>query len=584
MNKKTTSRTLCRHSMALFLALSLMILPIAACKSGKKADETQERFDAFTNEVFVSDITENIMNLHWTLAFPENYGIDDYEISFGSFSKEYEEESFRELRDMLKELKEFDYEQLTEDQKLIYDIMLTYGEDNLKTEKFRLYYDYLSPTNGVQSYLPTLLAEYKFYKKQDVADYLDTLRLFPDYFKDLMAFEQEQADNGFFMPDFEADKVIDQCRQFMEDPENHYLIDSFNLRLEETDFLTEEEKESYRAENEDLVRNTLIPAYGYLADELAGLKGSSENDAGLCYFEDGREFYELLVRDSTGSDKSVKEFEDLIMTNLQNDLENIWNLSLEYDDFDRMMECPVDLSDPYTVLNLLKDGIAGDFPASGELPFKVSYVPASMEEYMNPAYYILPPVDYLENNAIYINNKHSSDDIEQFVTLAHEGFPGHLYQTTYFYGKNPSAIRKLFGFSGYSEGWGTYAEIYAYRLAGLDDKMVQLNELNKTYTLALYCLTDIGINYEGWTFEDTVEFLGVDEDTCREIYEIMVEEPALYLAYYGGYLEFTKLREKAEETLGEKFNLKDFHTFLLDIGPAQFEIIEDRMDEWMKGV
>lgn len=584
MKKKTTSRTLCRRSTALLLALSLMILPAAACKSGKKAEETQERFDAFTNEVFVSDITENIMNLHWTLAFPENYGIEDYEISFGSFSKEYEEESFRELRDMLKELKEFDYEQLTEDQKLIYDIMLTYGEDNLKTEKFRLYYDYLSPTNGVQSYLPTLLAEYKFYKKQDVADYLDTLRLFPEYFKDLMAFEQEQADNGFFMPDFEADKVIDQCLQFMEDPENHYLIDSFNLRLEETDFLTEEEKESYRAENEDLVRNTLIPAYGYLSDELAGLKGSSENDAGLCYFKDGREFYELLVRDSTGSDKSVKEFEDLIMTNLQNDLENIWNLSLEDDDFDRMMECPVDLSDPYTVLNLLKEGIAGDFPASGELPFKVSYVPASMEEYMNPAYYILPPVDYLENNAIYINNKHSSDDIEQFVTLAHEGFPGHLYQTTYFYGKNPSAIRKLFGFSGYSEGWGTYAEIYAYRLAGLDDKMVQLNELNKTYTLALYCLTDIGINYEGWTFEDTVEFLGVDEDTCREIYEIMVEEPALYLAYYGGYLEFTKLREKAEETLGEKFNLKDFHTFLLDIGPAQFEIIEDRMDEWMKGV
>lgn len=584
MKKKTTSRTLCRRSTALLLALSLMILPAAACKSGKKAEETQERFDAFTNEVFVSDITENIMNLHWTLAFPENYGIDDYEISFGSFSKEYEEESFRELRDMLKELKEFDYEQLTEDQKLIYDIMLTYGEDNLKTEKFRLYYDYLSPTNGVQSYLPTLLAEYKFYKKQDVADYLDTLRLFPEYFKDLMAFEQEQADNGFFMPDFEADKVIDQCRQFMEDPENHYLIDSFNLRLEETDFLTEEEKESYRAENEDLVRNTLIPAYGYLSDELAGLKGSSENDVGLCYFEDGREFYELLVRDSTGSDKSVREFEDLIMTNLQNDLENIWNLSPEDDDFDRMMECPVDLSDPYTVLNLLKEGIAGDFPASGELPFKVSYVPASMEEYMNPAYYILPPVDYLENNAIYINNKHSSDDIEQFVTLAHEGFPGHLYQTTYFYGKNPSAIRKLFGFSGYSEGWGTYAEIYAYRLAGLDDKMVQLNELNKTYTLALYCLTDIGINYEGWTFEDTVEFLGVDEDTCREIYEIMVEEPALYLAYYGGYLEFTKLREKAEETLGEKFNLKDFHTFLLDIGPAQFEIIEDRMDEWMKGV
>ena len=582
MKKKTLNHTLCRRSIALLLTLSLALTSLTACKSGKKAEAEQERFDSFTNEVFASDITENIMNLHWTLAFPENFGIEDYEISFGSFSKEYEEESYRELRDMMKDLKEFDYDLLTEQQKLTYDILKTYGEDNLKTEDFRLYYDYLSPTNGVQSYLPTLLAEYKFYKKQDVADYLDTLRLFPDYFKDLMAFEQEQADNGFFMPDFEADKVIDQCQQFMEDPENHYLIESFNLRLEETDFLTEEEKEGYRAENKELLLGSVIPAYGYLVDELAKLKGSAENDAGLCYFNNGREFYELLVRDSTGSDKSVEEFEELILTNLQNDLETIWELGLEEEDFDLMMECPVELEDPYTVLNQLKEGITADFPASSELPFKVSYVPASMEEYMNPAYYILPPIDYLENNAIYINNKHSSDDIEQFVTLAHEGFPGHLYQTTYFYGKEPSPIRKLFGFSGYTEGWGTYAEIYAYRLAGLDEKMLRLNELNKTYTLALYCLTDIGINYEGWTFEDTQEFLGVDEETCREVYEMMVEEPALYLAYYGGYLEFVELRDKAEETLGDKFDLKEFHTFLLDIGPAQFEIIEERMEEWMK--
>ena len=397
-----------------------------------------------------------------------------------------------------------------------------------------------------------------------------------------MAFEQEQADAGFFMPDFEADKVIDQCQQFMEDPEHHYLIDSFNLRLEETDFLEEADKESYREENRQLIQDTVIPAYGYLVEELSKLKGSATNDAGLYYFESGREFYRLLVRDSTGSDKSVEELEDTILDNMQRALETIWTMDLDGDVFDRMLECPVDLSDPYEVLELLKEGIAQDFPVPGDLPFEVNYVPASMEEYMNPAYYILPPIDYLENNVIYINNSLSSDDIEQFVTLAHEGFPGHLFQTTYFYGRQPSRIRKLFGFSGYSEGWGTYAEIYAYQLSGIDDDLLLLNALNKTYTLSLYCLADIGINYEGWTLEDTQDFLGIDEDTSREIYEILVEEPALYLAYYGGYLEFMELREKAEETLGEKFNLKDFHTFLLDVGPAQFEIIEEQMEAWME--
>ena len=540
MNAKKRNRCFVRRFMALALILSLLA-SVSACKPKKTAEQEQELFDAFTNELFASDITENIINLHWTLAFPENYGIEDYEISFGDLSEEYEEETFEELRNVLKELNDFDYELLSKEQKLTFDILKTYAEDNLKTEGFRLYYDYLSPTNGVQSYLPTLLAEYKFYKEQDVKDYLDSLRLFPDYFANVMAFEQEQADAGFFMPDFEADKVIDQCQQFMEDPEHHYLIDSFNLRLEETDFLEEADKESYREENRQLIQDTVIPAYGYLVEELSKLKGSATNDAGLYYFENGREFYRLLVRDSTGSDKSVEELEDTILDNMQRALETIWTMDLDGDVFDRMLECPVDLSDPYEVLELLKEGIAQDFPVPGDLPFEVNYVPASMEEYMNPAYYILPPIDYLENNVIYINNSLSSDDIEQFVTLAHEGFPGHLYQTTYFYGRQPSRIRKLFGFSGYSEGWGTYAEIYAYQLSGIDDDLLLLNALNKTYTLSLYCLADIGINYEGWTLEDTQDFLGIDEDTSREIYEILV-----------------------------------------DVGPAQFEIIEEQMEAWME--
>lgn len=578
---RSTATKISFHRLTALLLAGSLIFSMASCKPKANPQEIQESFDAFTDEIFASDITENIINLHWTLAFPENFGITDYKMSLGDFSEEYEEESFEELRDMLKRLEGFDRTVLTEEQQLTYDIMKTYGEDTLKTEGFRLYYDYLSPTNGVQSYLPTLLAEYKFYKEQDVSDYLEILGLFPDYFADLISFATEQADAGFFMPDFEADKVIDQCQQFMADPDAHYMIDSFNLRLDETDFLSEEDKAVYREENEDLIKNTVIPAYGYLAEELGKLKGSAENDAGLYYFENGREFYELLVRDSTGSDKSVEEIEDMFLNKMQEDMETIWNMSLDEETFDQMMECPVALEDPYEVLNLLKEGISKDFPVPDELPFEVNYVPASMEEYMNPAYYILPPIDYLENNVIYINNAHSTDDIEQFVTLAHEGFPGHLYQTTYFYGKNPSAIRKLFGFSGYTEGWGTYAEVYAYRLAGIDDEMILLNELNKSYSFALYCLADIGINYEGWTFEDTQSFLGLDEETCREVYEILVEEPALYLAYYGGYLEFMELREKAEDALGEQFDLKEFHTFLLDIGPAQFEIIEDRLDAWL---
>ncbi len=555
-------------------------------KSTAEATKEQEEFDDFTDEIFTSELALNILNLHCTLAHPENFGIKDYDISLGNFSAEEDEKSYDLLEQYIEKLEQFNYSLLTSEQQLTYDIFKTYANDSLKYKGYRLYNDYMSPTNGMQSYIPTLLAEYVFYDEQDVKDYLDILRIFPSFFEDLINFEKEQSDAGFFMPDFEVDKIVDQCQQFISNPDNHYMIDSFNSRIEAADFLDSSAKELYKSTNVSLIKESVIPAYEYIISELPKLKGTCKNEGGLANFKNGKEFYELLVRDYTGSDKSVEEIKKMIEDKYKSDFNEILAISLKDNKaFDKMFECPVDLSDPSVVLNNLKSKITTDFPTGLDTTFTVNYVPESMEKYTSPAYYILPPIDNLDNNVIYINKSLASNDIEDFATLAHEGFPGHLFQTTYFYSQNPSNIRKLFSFSGYTEGWGTYAEIYSYSLAGLSDNITRLNELNKTYTFAIYCLADIGINYEGWTYEDTLDFLsdiGLGEEDSKTIYETLVEEPALYLAYYVGYLEFMELRESAKEALGNNFSLKEFHTFLLKTGPAQFEIIRDKMEDWIE--
>lgn len=554
-------------------------------KTSKEAKAEQKKFDDYMDEIFLDEIKLNIMNLHCTLAHPENYGIDDYEILLGDFSKEEDEKSYELSKKYMEELGKFDYDLLMSEQQFTYDILKTYLQDSVKYEDFRLYNNYMSPTNGVQSYLPTLLAEYVFYDKQDVEDYLDILESFPKFFEDLMGFEKEQSEEGFFMPDFEVDKVVDQCQEFIADPENHYMIDSFNTRIEKSDFLTAEDKESYKTANAALIKDTVIPAYQYIIDELPKFKGTCKNEGGLANYKNGKKYYEMLVRDSTGSDKSVEEIKEMIEEKSEADFKEVLNISVKNPEaFEHALDCPVDLSNPDKVLNDLKSGIKKDFPAAPDKPFTVNYVPSSMEKYTSPAYYILPPIDNLDNNIIYINQSLASNDIEDFVTLAHEGFPGHLYQTTYFYSSKPQNIRKLFSFSGYTEGWGTYSEIYAYSLAGMDDDAQRMNELNKTYSFAIYCLADIGINYEGWTYDETLDFLsdiGLGEEDSKEIYETMVEEPSLYLAYYVGYLEFMELREEAEHALGDDFSLKEFHTFLLETGPAQFELIHERLQDWI---
>lgn len=554
-------------------------------RTSKEAKAEQAEFEEYTDEIFKEELKLNIINLHCTIANPEEYGINDYEISMGSFSEEKDKESYDILREYKEKLESFEYELLTDDQQLTYDIFKTYVEEALEYEDFRLYNNYMSPTTGVQSYIPTLLAEYAFYDKQDVEDYLKILETFPEFFEDLMAYEKEQSEAGFFMPDFQVDKVVDQCQQFIENPDTHYMIDSFNSRVDEADFLQAEEKEAYKASNATLIKESVIPAYQYIIDELPKLKGTCKNEGGLANYKNGKEYYEMLVRDATGSAKSVEEIKEMIEEKYEEDFNDILMLSLSDEEiFDTMFDCPVDLSDPEKVLNGLKSGIEKDFPTASNRSFRVSYVPTSMETYTSPAYYILPPIDDVDNNVIYINKTHQSGDIEDYVTLAHEGFPGHLYQTTYFYDTDPMNIRKLFSFSGYVEGWGTYAEMYSYSMAGLDEDVQELNELNKTYTYAIYCLADIGINYEGWTYEESMDFfgeIGLGEEDSNLIYETLVEDPSLYLSYYVGYLEFMELREEAQKALGDDFSLKEFHTFILNIGPAQFELIEERMEDWI---
>ncbi len=457
-------------------------------KEPSKAKEEQENFADFTDRIFASEVALNILNLHCTLAHPENYGIKDYDITLGGFTAEDEAESYELLDKYINELEDFDYNLLTSEQKLTYDIFKTYANDSKKYKGYRLYNDHMSPLNGMQSYIPTILAEYVFYDEQDVKDYLEILKTFPAFFENLISFEKEQSEAGFFMPDFEVDKIVDQCQQFISNADNHYLIDSFNRRIESADFLDNSAKETYKASNIAQIKESVIPAYEYIISELPKLKGTCKNEGGLANFENGKEFYELLVRDYTGSDKSVPEIKKMIEDKYNTDFNEILKITLKDNTIlDKMSECPVDLSDPAKVLNDLRANIATDFPTGPDTSFTVNYVPESMEKYTSPAYYILPPIDNLNNNAIYINKSQASDSMEDFVTLAHEGFPGHLYQTTYFYSQKPSNIRKLFSFSGYSEGWGTYAEMYSYSLAGSEDNVTRINQLNKTYTFAIYC-------------------------------------------------------------------------------------------------
>lgn len=552
---------------------------------GTASDEVNADFDDFTREIFTDAVSTDALTLHFELKDPSAYDIDLDTIDLGRINLQNPIDTFVSdiSTDALRqELHDFDYEELTEKQQQTYDILDEFLETEQTYDSKTLFYypEYLSSTSGTQSLLPVMMSEYAFYSPADVDDYLLLLQDFPDCFNNILDYEQEKADAGLFMSDESADEVIASCQSFIEDPDNNMLIEVFPEKLESVSGLSDSDKADYIKRNDQAVHDYVIPAYQSLIKGMEALKGSGTNENGLCYFDHGKEYYEYLVKSQTGSDKTPEELIEWLDDTLQNTIVQMALLLSSDDSLADKLDEAIDISenDPKIILQTLQSSLKEDFPDAVSSQYTLKYVPESLEDSMNPAFYMIPPVDVTDSNVIYLNNSQITDNLSLFTTLAHEGYPGHLYQQSAFSATDPDPLRQAMNFLGYVEGWATYAENMSYTWTGLDVNLARCLQLNQDITLALYGRIDLGIHYEGWTTDDVTEFLsdyGLDDDeTVHSVFRAIVSDPASYLPYCIGYMEFKELRDDTEETMGDDFNLKEFHQCILNIGPCSFDVLE----------
>jgi len=576
-----------RNILLVSISLALCASSLTGCQrlneyieteSKSKAETINADFESFATDLFLEEISANTINLHYSLENPSSLGIENYEISLGDFSTEARENSSTYLEETLSEILTYDYELLSLENQLTYDILVDYLNTQLTLCEYDLYQEPLGFSGGLQMELPILFAEYEFNNEQDVKDYLEMVALADEYFDQAMSFEAEKADKNMFMSADLCDLLIDSCESFLLNRENHYLITSFDSRLQELD-LSEPKKASYSRQNGTILEKQLFPAYERMIDTLKQLRDTEANDLGVCYFDQGKEYYEHLVYAETGCEDCVdviynrienKRLEDLLAcSTLQETNEN---LITECSSLDWKMEHPSDM------LASLQTAILEDFPAPIDCSYEINYVEPALEEFLAPAFYIVAPIDNYSDNVIYINKGYISSDIYAFTTLAHEGYPGHLYQTVMTYTYDLPMIRSILDYSGFVEGWATYIEMMSYAYAGLDEDVAAFLSHNQAATLSLYASADIGLHYYGWDNAKMREFWSgygiTDEAVINEITQLILSEPGNYLKYYVGYLEFLELRDYAQNLFGEDYSDKQFHQAILDIGPAPFALLE----------
>ncbi len=557
------------------------LLLLSACGTEEPGDQN-EKFEEYTQEVFCNEVSSNTINLHYTLKNPEDYGITDYEVSLGSFESDPDMIKVS-AENMRQSLQEFSYEGLNLQNRITFDILEYQVKSAEKNADYVLYEEPLGLVSGVQTQFPVVMSEYRFYDRQDVETYLELLEMTGEYFDSLIKFEREKADAGLFMADYALDTVLEQCRAFLDMGDGNYLYSTFADRIGDVKKLTKEEKSNYIQDNALAVSDYVFPAYEKLISSLEELRGSGENEKGLVNLPDGADYYELVVRRSTGSDRSVEEMEDLTRRQITDDLEameQVLGITTE-----EAQEAATSMTQDSAGLTLskLQDGIKEAFPEAPDTALEVKYVPEEMEEHLSPAFYMIPAIDNTGENVIYINRAHMNDDLTLFTTLAHEGYPGHLYQTIYYESTDPDPVRSVMDFGGYVEGWATYAEMGSYYLTPLSREQAVLLQKNSSIILGLYALADMGIHYEGWSRMDTVAFFSnygiTDSETIERIYELIIGSPGNYLKYYIGYVEFLELKKDWAEEKGTGFSQKEFHEAVLKVGPAPFDIVEKYMWE-----
>lgn len=591
--KKTTGK-----NIILCITLTITLL-FTSCQTGSaikeppKTDEAanaQNAFEDFLMEEFQDSFEDNMVMLHYTLKNPENYDIEKPEKAFTPLSQEYNEACKEELMETQKELSTIDKTLLTKNQQIQYETLDKYLSQQIALSDYPQFIHVLGPNTGISSNLPLTLAEYTFYTEEDVKDYLSILPQIPSLLEDAYQWEESQTQQDYGLSDFEIQDTIEQIDTFLGDSEENLLITTFCDRIEGVDGLSKDQKKCYETNNGQLISTIVLPAFEALKSNLTSLKKSAPEGKGLSCYKNGDEYYELLIQSMTFSDRSI----DTLIKTMEKRLGQLTKRILKVSKTSPEAYQIFYTTDQYTsdtpeqMLDSLKEAMKKDYPELDDITYRIEPIPDALKNNSTAAYYMVPPLDSPTENRIYYGSNAGSS-ASLFMTLAHEGYPGHLYQQNYLLKNGLHPIYYAMDITGYKEAWAYYVEIDTADYCDFGsydeeyhDSLTELHRCDLEFSYAISSLVDLYVNGKGYTKEQVAALLekyGLDSTSGTAFYEFAIEEPGAYLQYYVGYLELLTIRQEEEKALGDSFDEKTFHTEILDYGPCYFDTLADLMKD-----
>lgn len=552
-----------------FLMISSILTPIHA----------KESFSDFEDELFQEMMSEDYTTLHFSLRDYQKYGIEKPDVNIGDASWDDYEDNVEDCDEYLKKLQSFDYDSLSETEQKDYRTIAFYLERNKELNSYP-YFDWaFNSAEGVIDNLLTTFTEFVFYEKEDIDDYLATLASVPAYLDQCLENTKKQAAKGYFLTDAMLKATEDAIEKFVDKKDDNELIKIFDENIDAFDGLSAEEKEAYKKKNREIVLNAYIPSYEKVAEELQKLKGSRKADYNVSSLDGGSEYYAALARYKTSIDADVETILDICTQYIEKSVDELYDIMQNHSE---VTEETLDFDSAEDVLSYL-EGHLDAFPVLDKVYYDVQYLDPSVANDSIVAYYLSPPVDDMRDNVIKINGDNVSDVLDLYTTLAHEGFPGHLYQTNYYIQQQPSLLRTQLTMMGYQEGWGMFAEGQALHVSGLSEYASEYQKINIELNYVLSAAVDLGVNGLGWSTKDVSKYLDrldLNSSIAKDLYDFATLQPGTILPYGVGVAMFELLEKKAKNALGNDFDQKAFNEVLLNDGNRPFEVVEDAVNAY----
>ena len=539
-------------------------------------------FNAFLDTVFNDTVTESYLFMHTSVTDYKAMGLTKPEVTWGNLEYGADNEQIESMINQYNTLLSFDYDTLTYTQQYDYDLLQYSLLETLCGLYFYEYNLIFSDSGSVSDNIITNLMEFKFYDEESVDDYIELLKDVPNYINQAIEYSKKQSENNLYHTDTMLDSEVVYIKSIIDD-DGQSLIDAFK---------TNSEYQDKYDEVVNLIKYDVCDSFNTLYDYVLTLYGLGDDES-LQLSNIDQDYAEYVFITNTSNNASLEDTFLALYTFYANTVNAFLDayqanedLYTEYYEFIGNNEVePLNL-DGKEMLEYLRNNTNTRYKKV-DVDYTVSEL--STLGSSTAGYYVTAPLDDLNQNVIRLNPNFTSvgTGISNYEILAHEGFPGHLYQNYYFMNTNPHNFRSTQTFIGYTEGYADLAAFDALELLDYPDSemfkcaMVESTVLNAH---VVYSIIDMAVNYMGYDLDatkDLMDQMGLDSDYAEELYEYVISMPAIYSRYGVGFVTFYNLREKVKEELGDKFDYVSFSDTILKNGPLPFNILEGAVNEYI---